>query len=126
MKIVKNVCFGGFGLSNEACEWLIKNKGWKCGEWENGYFPKGVHLVKTEWNDYAINEAIVIGSEKHIGSENIKFRSHPDLISVVEELGEEANGRCADLKIVDVPDGLDLEITEYDGVESIEESHNSW
>ncbi len=53
-------------------------------------------------------------------------RSHPLLIKVCEQLGEKANGRFADLKIVEIPDGIEYEIDEYDGLESIHEKHQSW
>ena len=39
------------------------------------------------------------------------------LIQVVKELGEEANGSTAKLKIVKIPDDADYEICEYDGIE---------
>ena len=43
-----------------------------------------------------------------------------------ETLGEKANTRFSDLKIVEIPDGVDYEIDEYDGIESIHEKHRSW
>ena len=48
-------------------------------------------------------------------------RDDPLLISVVEELGEKANGKCANLKIVDIPEEYIncYEIDEYDGLEKI-------
>ena len=53
-------------------------------------------------------------------------RTDEDLIAVIEELGSDADGRFGDLKIVDIPDGVDWEIDEYDGVETIHEVHRSW
>ena len=53
-------------------------------------------------------------------------RDDPKLIQVVEELGKEANGLCADLSIVEIPDGVNWEINEYDGNETIHEVHRSW
>lgn len=58
--------------------------------------------------------------------EGIKTRSDPKLIACIEKLGPKANGRVAELKIVEVPDDLILEITEDDGFETIEECHRSW
>lgn len=46
-------------------------------------------------------------------------RWDPDLVSVVEELGKEANGSCAELAIVEVPVGNKFIIDEYDGSERI-------
>ena len=48
------------------------------------------------------------------------------LVQVVEELGSEANGQYAELAIVDIPEGIDWYVDEYDGVESVVEKHRSW
>jgi hypothetical protein len=53
-------------------------------------------------------------------------RSHPLLLRLVKEMGAEANGPHADLMIVDVPDGVEWEIDQYDGAETIHEAHRSW
>lgn len=45
-------------------------------------------------------------------------RSDPVFVRVVEELGKEADG-CGDLEIVDIPEGTEYIIHEYDGLESI-------
>jgi hypothetical protein len=47
-------------------------------------------------------------------------RNDPILVQVVEELGDDANGSCAELEIVELPAGTLYRITEYDGYESIE------
>lgn len=47
-------------------------------------------------------------------------RTDAELVKVVEELGEEANGDFAELTVVEIPDeATDFEINEYDGAESI-------
>jgi len=53
-------------------------------------------------------------------------RTDPLLIKVVEKLGNKASGTCASLKVIEIPDGIKWEITEYDGLEQVEEIHNSW
>ena len=53
-------------------------------------------------------------------------RSNSDLIDVVEKLGEKANGTHAQLEIVDIPDDVEYEIDDYDGIESIHEKHRTW
>lgn len=53
-------------------------------------------------------------------------REDPLLIKVVEMLGDKANGRHAKLKIVEIPDGVEYEIDEYDGIESVHEIHRVW
>ena len=53
-------------------------------------------------------------------------RHDPLLIQVIEELGAAANGKSAELKIVEIPDHVEYEIHDYDGMESVEEKHRSW
>ena len=53
-------------------------------------------------------------------------RSDPVLVAVVEDLGERANGACARLVVVEIPDGVEYEIKEFDGLEHIAEKHRTW
>ena len=53
-------------------------------------------------------------------------RDDPVLIQVVEEFGPLANDRCSELKIVEIPDGTNWEIDEYDGIETVHEVHQYW
>lgn len=53
-------------------------------------------------------------------------RDDPDLVSVVQELGLDANGEFAQLKIVEIPHDVDWIIEEYDGQEWIAERHRTW
>ena len=53
-------------------------------------------------------------------------RTNPKLIDCIRHLGHEANGRCAKLEIIDIPEGANYYIDEYDGQEIIREAHSSW
>ena len=53
-------------------------------------------------------------------------RTSVHLILAVETLKEKANGSSASLRIIEIPDGIDYFIDEYDGRESIHEQHRSW
>ncbi len=53
-------------------------------------------------------------------------RDDPILVRVVEELGKEASGSYARLKIVEIPDDIEWEIDEYDGQEWVSERHRRW
>lgn len=53
-------------------------------------------------------------------------RRDPLLVAVVEDLGDAANGTYAKLRVVEIPDGVDYEIDEYDGMEKVNEKHRSW
>ena len=53
-------------------------------------------------------------------------RNDPRLIECVRELGEKADSRCAKLKIVEIPDDVEWQVEEYDGIEWIAEKHETW
>ena len=53
-------------------------------------------------------------------------RTNINLVECVEKLGEEANGAFAELKVVDIPDDVEWEIEEYDGMEWVFEKHRVW
>jgi hypothetical protein len=54
-------------------------------------------------------------------------RANPKLVEVVEKLGEEANGFCASLRVIEIPDDVkEWYIDDYDGVETIHEKHRYW
>jgi len=53
-------------------------------------------------------------------------RDDAKLIVVVEELQAEANGHCADLKIVSIPEDVQWEIRKTDGREHVSEVHRRW
>jgi len=63
---------------------------------------------------------------KTIGAYPDIERNDPDLVSVVEELGEKANGPDARLKVVEIPDYVEWYIEEYDGCEHVAEEHRRW
>jgi len=53
-------------------------------------------------------------------------RTDEKLIECIEKLGHKANGGLAKIVIVDIPDHVDFEIQDYDGIESVHEKHRSW
>jgi len=53
-------------------------------------------------------------------------RCDPELVKCVEVLGKEASGPSSHLAVVDVPDGVEWEIDEYAGYETIQEKHRIW
>lgn len=53
-------------------------------------------------------------------------RDDPVLVAIVRELGADANGDYADLKIVEVPYGVEWTLKEYDGAEWVAEKHRTW
>jgi hypothetical protein len=54
-------------------------------------------------------------------------RDDPLLLQVIDELGiEKVTAHLARLKVVKIPDGVDWEIDDYDGMETVEEKHREW
>jgi hypothetical protein len=139
MKVVINSCYGGFGVSAEALKELVLvnakcirsmtpekfyGKGWKEDfDYErksfidigDGFFSHkdAFYVFRGDRFLYDLNN-------------NDEFRSDKDLVAVVEKLGEEANGQFSKLKVVEIPDGISFEINDYDGMESIHQTHQSW
>lgn len=54
-------------------------------------------------------------------------RANPKLVECVETLGTEmASGCFAELKVVEIPDGVEWCIDDYDGIEAVHEMHRVW
>ena len=53
-------------------------------------------------------------------------RDDPYLLQIVHELGLRADGNYAELKIVEIPEDVEWEIQEYDGLEWVAEKHRIW
>lgn len=148
MKVVINQCFGGFSLSPLAYQELAKRQGKECFFFQIGfgkYTPipnedlKKVNSFFTVFsvpnpNDYRLDERGEDGTYKEANerSEAISIkdykdeRDNPHLVEVVELLGEKANTRVSNLKVIEIPDGIDFTIEEYDGNEWIAEKHRTW
>ena len=122
MKVVVNRCYGGFGLSDTACEWLMKNKGYTLGDGN----------VKEDWNNFDIvthssmGKYAILRTHDGVSKWDREFRTHPDVIAVIEALGKGANGMCASLDVVEIPDGIEWDIDDHDGIETIHEEHRCW
>lgn len=53
-------------------------------------------------------------------------RTDPNLIAVVEQLGDAVNTKYSKLQVVHIPDGISYEIVEEAGFETLHESHRVW
>lgn len=53
-------------------------------------------------------------------------RTDPKLIECVETLGDDSNGSCAELVVIEIPDDVEYTIEEYDGIEWVAEKHRVW
>lgn len=149
MKIAINKCFGGFSLSPLAVKMISERKGIKCFFFKydidgNRYNPVSVEDADKAfmWSaysvpnpqDYRLNErdedGLYCGANKR--SEEISIssremnRSDKDMISVIEEIGEKASGKHARIEIITIPNNVEWEVEEYDGLEHIAEKHRTW
>lgn len=105
MKIVINKNYGSFQLSIKARRMLEK-----------------LGIIVDEYGG-------------HLGEDGKTYdyeiaRNDPRLVKVVKKLGpykSHADGKEGDfLKIVKIPDDVDWEIKNYDGIEWIAEKHRTW
>ena len=156
MKVVINACFGGFSLSNRGIKAYCERKGIPCHFFRRdglkGPYTRitdaqafaeksifGVDAFSCEtpeeipsqdnWHAMTQEErvasnaaytAIAVPCSRDIS------RNDADLVAVVELMGNKANGQCAQLKVVEIPDGTEFQIEEYDGSEHVAESHQTW
>lgn len=113
MKIVINAAkHGGFSISKAAMEFMA---------------DKGSEKAQQEFNEYLstpANERISFSGEDFFCSQ--WDRDDLFLIEAVETLGDKASGMYARLAIVEIPDGVEWEVKEYDGSEWIAEKHRTW
>lgn len=139
MKVVINACYGGFGLSREACEryWELKGvavwvePGTFDGQFSYWLRPPEDRLTLKEgaaFYEMDMDERKAYNEEysNQTWYDRDVARDDPVLIQVVEELGEKANNRFSELKIVEIPDDVEWEIAEYDGNEWVAEKHRTW
>lgn len=79
------------------------------------------------YGDFSLSGAAIERYLEISGLEELPFQSRyrgfkrddPILVQVVEELGEAANGRFADIKIRELEPGTKYRIDEYDGYEAV-------
>ena len=132
MKIILNRCFGGFHPSHKAMMRYFELKGIEVGVYEHKYNQPYIKATDTT-REYDIEyftgpqeETIEYDRERYFWYGDIE-RTDPILVQVVEELGEEASHPVSIIRVVYIDDDCtDWYIHDYDGMESVEESHRSW
>lgn len=137
MKVVISTCYGGYGLSYAAMLRYCELKGievWPeegnfADMWTYWTVPPGLRVGSDEnFHEWPLEErqAYNMMYDKQTVDCYKIDRADPVLVQVVEELGEDAKGRFADLKVIEIPDDVEWTIEEYDGWESIHEKHRVW
>lgn len=138
MKVVINKCYGGFSLSHAATMAYAKRKGldllafiydrdFKTGKVVYTPYDPARHrdplLIFYSTTDLSTQDLF---SDQDLFSNRDIPRNDPDLIAIVEEMGEAANGDYAELRIIEIPDDVKWQIDEYDGLEWVSEQHRTW
>jgi hypothetical protein len=113
-RVVINDQHGGFGLSYDAkIKYLtLSDVSFTLQEQpdRDTQFKQG-HLIMVNGREY--------------WDRNID-RDDPVLVKVVQEMGADASGAHAKLKIVEIPADVEWQIDEYDGTEWVSEKHRTW
>jgi hypothetical protein len=137
-KIVVNRCYGGFGLSIKAQKYylsLVGKEAYFYKQTKLGIRDEGVEFrkVKPDRDDIFIitltkdlGDVINVFPDEGYWYHESLDRDDVNLVKTVEALGEDANGICAKLEIVEIPDDVEWQIEEYDGQEWVAEKHRTW
>lgn len=122
MKVAINRCYGGFSASDALFEALIA-KGWTVTKFNSfgQYADPTARIVDGAELYHGFSRYSFVGD-----SDDTSLRTDPDLIEAIETLGEAASGRCGNLQVVEIPDGVEFTIEEYDGYEHVAEVHRTW
>lgn len=148
MKIVVNVTYGGFKLSYKAIELYCKYKYNKTiqeiYEFNKKHKPELYKLMSDKIKNKELIEKLSIYDDIDVNYQNILneealycdkiCRHDPYLIKVVEELGPLCNGTTgkgelsvtSKIAIIEIPDGVDYIIKDYDGFEYVSERCRTW
>lgn len=142
MKVVINNCYGGFSLSKEGMQRYCEIKEIPCWiESDKKFTSLGIYTcwivppedrVEDKEGEafYAMSQEDRIAYNKARSAQEIYCRDiardDPALVQLVEEDAALAGGRCAELKVVEVPDDVNWTIEEYDGNEWVAEVHRTW
>jgi len=147
MKIVINVCYGGFNLSHAGVMYYAKVKGIKLYayvlKWEDDLFSGKeydrndgavIPYEKRKSRDrsvtiyYATKGGLKTEEEMHecIWYPGEIRRDDPALVKTVEDLGEKASGSYSKLKVVEIPDDVEWRIFECGGSEWVVDKNRVW
>ena len=141
--VVINKQHGGFGLSQAGIQRYLEIKELEFYCKHNDHTKRGF-LNPTYWlvpEDQQLQEpsaetwhSMTLAErqqhnklwESYTFSDRDLDRDDPVLVQVVKEMGPDAGGRFAALKIVEIPADVEWQIEEYDGLEWVAEKHRTW
>jgi len=132
MKVVINKCYGGFSLSYKGVMKYAELKGIELYPYIDE-IHKEVYKEKATLDNPSVLVHYSTVPVKNKDELNKNYFSDRDiartdgfLIKTIELLGDRVNNRCSKLEIVEIPDGVEWQIEEYDGIEWIAEKHRTW
>ena len=151
IEVLINKCHGGFGISNKGLMELIKRKSELVQTFTFKDWFGTAELTQDDVDDlnakdlgdgyFGLHYGVVVHPESQNvfacgmpddfeGDSQIALRTHPDLLALFDELGDELNtdySRLAKITITDWDVKVsDIEIGEYDGSEWVAEKHRVW
>ena len=142
MKVVINKCYGGFGLSHEAVMRYFEIKGitvypeqdtsFGSSKFWTYWLVKPENRIESKEGEafYAMSMEDRVAYNKACSEQTVYPREierhDPALVQVIEELGHQSWGSFAELVVVEIPDDVNWEIDEYDGMEHVAEVHRVW
>lgn len=144
MELVLNKCYGGYGLSHAAKMKILDKKGIEVFTYlnvESADFGKSKYKKISDQEVEGVNKPFTFSyiayfqkdpvqdefdidwnDKNHADYKDFDFdgveRFDKELIETVKELGDKAGGKFANLKVVEIPDGAEFEISDYDGIET--------
>jgi hypothetical protein len=133
-KIVINDCYGGFGLSAKAIARYLELNGKKAFffNYDSSKTCARISEEEAEADSILCAHVRLTDDASKCGDREFYFfdfdipRDDKFLIQVLEEMGEAAASKYANLKIVEIPEDVEWEIKEYDGAEWVAEKHRTW
>jgi len=144
MKLVINGCYGGFSLSPKGERLYLERQGKQLFRYKQTSYmhesgkeeyaridddsdPSFSYSFTKDYGKLADKKTLWENREETYFYGGDLKRDDPDLVAILEEHGPDIiSGSCAYLEIVEIPDDVEWEIDEYDGMESIHEKHRVW
>jgi len=95
---------------------------------------KGIRyvVINIDWGGFGLSDEAEARYKELTGIADEDFtyydieRDDPYLVQIVREMGMDANGTYASLKIVEIPGDVEWQVDEHDGREWVAEKHRTW
>ncbi len=148
-KVIINKCFGGYGFDPFTVQKYAEEKGIRLYWYKRDYSVNDgdlkEYMFKIPFGMIMKDDGMrieYVALTKDVGDEYIRdwrdedkmanefdiepndvSRTDPVLISVIEKYGDQNTHCCHAPAVVEVPDGVEWMIMEYDGFETLHEKH---